>query len=97
MIGRRLYGARKVYKELRREQARGEHLELGHVPRCQVERLMRANGLVGVRRGKAVKTGASQRRPVEPEQYCAIRYTERLANAGAVASIGTVGDRSITP
>lgn len=50
-IGRRLYGARKVYKELAREQARGEHPELGHVPRCQVERLMRTNGLVGVRRG----------------------------------------------
>ena len=51
-IGRRLYGARKVYKELARERARGEHPELGHVPRCQVERLMRANGLVGVRRGR---------------------------------------------
>ena len=56
MIGRRLYGARKIYKELRREQARGEHPELGHVPRCQIERLMRANGLKGVRRGKPVKT-----------------------------------------
>jgi putative transposase len=25
-------------------------------------------------------------------QYVALRYTERLADAGAVASIGTVGD-----
>ena len=32
------------------------------------------------------------RRPVEPEQYTSIRYTNRLADAGAVASIGSVGD-----
>ena len=31
-------------------------------------------------------------RPVEPAQYCALRYTNRLTDAGAVASIGTVGD-----
>ncbi|WP_156366488.1 hypothetical protein [Microbacterium sp. No. 7] len=30
--------------------------------------------------------------PVEPSQYRAIRYTERLAEADAVASVGTVGD-----
>ena len=30
--------------------------------------------------------------PVELSQYTAIRYAERLADAGAVASIGTVGD-----
>ena len=53
-IGRRLYGARKVYEELAREEARGEHPELGHVPCCQVERLMRANGLRGVSRGRNV-------------------------------------------
>jgi putative transposase len=56
MIGRRVYGARKVWHELAREQARGEHLELGRVPRCQVERLMRANGLRGLRRDKRFKT-----------------------------------------
>lgn len=27
-----------------------------------------------------------------PGQYLALRYTERVADAGAVASIGTVGD-----
>lgn len=32
------------------------------------------------------------RPPVEPNQYTAIRYAERLADAGALASIGTVGD-----
>ena len=177
-IGRRLYGARKVYKELAREQARGEHPELGHVPCCQVERLMRTNGLRGVRRGRpfvttrpdtgverppdlvqrdftatrpnelwvvdftyvptwsgtvfsAFVTDVFSRRivgwrtkatmptelPLEAlemalwtrlqanelvdglihhsdagSQYTSIRYSERLADAGAVASIGTVGD-----
>jgi putative transposase len=32
------------------------------------------------------------RRPVEPGQYVAIRYTERLAEIDAVASIDSVGD-----
>lgn len=31
-------------------------------------------------------------RPVEPGQYTAIRYAERLADIGAIAEIGTVGD-----
>jgi putative transposase len=55
-IGRGLYGARKVWHELAREQARGEHPELGAVPRCQVERLMRAAGLQGARRDKRFVT-----------------------------------------
>jgi putative transposase len=32
------------------------------------------------------------RLPVESGQYTAIRYAERLADAGALASIGSVGD-----
>jgi len=32
------------------------------------------------------------RPPLEPKQYTSIRYSERLTDAGAVASIGTVGD-----
>jgi len=32
------------------------------------------------------------RRPVESVQYVAVRYTERLAEAGAVASVGSTGD-----
>jgi putative transposase len=32
------------------------------------------------------------RRPLEPKQYLSIRYTERLAEAGAVASVGSRGD-----
>lgn len=55
-IGRGLYGVRKVWHELAREQARGQYPELGRVPRCRVERLMRANGLHGVRRGRRFVT-----------------------------------------
>ena len=32
------------------------------------------------------------RRPLEPAQYLSIRYTERLAEAGAVTSVGSRGD-----
>ena len=31
-------------------------------------------------------------RPVESGQYVAVRYTQRLGEAGAVASVGTTGD-----
>jgi hypothetical protein len=31
-------------------------------------------------------------RPIEPSQYLALRYTQRLAEAGAVASVGSTGD-----
>jgi putative transposase len=46
-----VYGARKVWHQLRRE---GET-----VARCTVERLMRVMGLQGVRRGETVKTTVS--------------------------------------
>jgi putative transposase len=32
------------------------------------------------------------RRPLEPAQYLAVRYTERLAEAGIAASVGSRGD-----
>jgi transposase InsO family protein len=32
------------------------------------------------------------RRPIESAQYLSIRYTERLAEAGAACSVGSVGD-----
>jgi putative transposase len=47
-IGRGLYGARKVWHQLRREGI--------DVARCTVERLMRAAGLAGVRRGRRFVT-----------------------------------------
>jgi putative transposase len=46
-----VYGADKVWKQLRRENFA--------VARCTVERLMRANGLRGVIRGKSVRTTVS--------------------------------------
>jgi putative transposase len=65
-IGRGLYGARKVWHELRRESERGEHPELGKVPRCQVERLMRVHGLRGVRRDTRVVTTRPDPTTVRP-------------------------------
>ncbi len=32
------------------------------------------------------------RRPLEPKQYLALRYTERLVGAGIEPSVGSVGD-----
>lgn len=57
---RRVYGARKVWRQLNREGI--------SVARCTVERLMRESGLEGVRRGKKHKTtiaDASAPRPAD--------------------------------
>ena len=48
-----VYGARKTWRQLNRER-------IG-VARCTVERLMRALGIAGVRRGKVVRTTISDR------------------------------------
>ena len=56
--GRRLYGARKVWNQLRREGI--------PVARCTVERIMRANGIVGARRDKGFKTTRSDPAAVRP-------------------------------
>ena len=58
-LGRGLYGARKVWHQLKRE---------GHqVPRCQVERLMGTAGLRGARRGsKPVSTTRADPLAVRP-------------------------------
>jgi putative transposase len=79
-IGRGLYGARKVWHELRREQARGEHPELGVVPRCQVERLMRANGLRGVRRDKGFVTTRAERAAARPPDLVGRNFTASRPN-----------------
>lgn len=50
---RRVYGARKVWRQLQREST--------PVARCTVERLMRRLGLRGVIRGKGVKTTVSDK------------------------------------
>jgi putative transposase len=51
-VGRGLYGARKVWHQLRRQGG----VEGRPVPRCQVERLMAAAGLRGAVRGRPVVT-----------------------------------------
>ena len=56
----RVYGADKVWKQLRRERIT--------VARCTVERLMKRLGLQGVRRGKVVRTtigDAAAARPLD--------------------------------
>ncbi len=53
-----LYGARKVWDQLRREGI--------EVPRCAVERLMRAAGLQGVVRGKTVRTTVADKTATRP-------------------------------
>lgn len=61
-LGRGLYGARKVYHQLRREGG----VDATPVPRCRVERLMRAAGLRGAVRGCRVvttKAGKTASRP----------------------------------
>ena len=173
-IGRGVYGSRKVWHQLKRENG----VDGLPVPKCQVERLMKAAGLQGVTRGKTFKTtrpDPTAQRPADlvdrqfaaarpnllwlvdftyvptwsgmaytafvfdacsqkivgwrtaasmptqlpldaldmalwsreradqdvtgvvhhsdaGSQYTSIRYTERLLEAGAVASIGSVGD-----
>jgi putative transposase len=52
LLGRGLYGARKVWHQLRREGG----VDGQPVPRCQVERLMAAAGLRGAVRGRRVVT-----------------------------------------
>lgn len=49
-----LYGSRKVWHQMRREEIR--------VAKCTVERLMRVMGLAGVRRGKKTITTVSNPR-----------------------------------
>jgi putative transposase len=79
-IGRGLYGARKIYHQLRREQARGEYPELGPVPRCQIERLMKANGIKGARRDKSFRTTRPDKGVLRPPDLVNRRFTASKPN-----------------
>ena len=79
-IGRGLYGARKVWHQLAREQARGEHPGLGPVPRCQIERLMRADGLRGVRRDKGFVTTCPDPAAARPPDLVGRNFTASRPN-----------------
>jgi len=54
----RVYGVRKVWRQLQREGF--------DVARCTVERLMREMGLHGVIRGKSIRTTISDKAPPSP-------------------------------
>jgi putative transposase len=56
-----VYGADKVWRQLRREGT--------SVARCTVERLMRLRGLQGVRRGKAVRTTVPDAKAACPRDH----------------------------
>ena len=71
-IGRGLYGARKVWHQLRREGTM--------VGRCRVERLMRTAGLRGVRRGKAFVTTRSDSAATRPPDLVARDFTAARPN-----------------
>jgi putative transposase len=80
-VGRGLYGARKVWHELCRQAGRGELPGgLERIPRCQVERLMRAEGLVGVRRGRRVITTKADRRAVRPPDLVRRNFSAEAPN-----------------
>ena len=66
-IGRGLYGARKVWHQLRREGTT--------VSRCRVERLMRTAGLQGVRRGKAFVTTKANSAATRPPDLVGRDFT----------------------
>ena len=68
----RLYGARKVHAQLRRE---------GIVAaRCTVERLMRSAGLQGVRRDKTVRTTFPDKGAPRPHDLVAQEFTAPAPN-----------------
>jgi len=72
-LGRGLYGVRKVWAQLRRERF--------EVPRCRVERLMRAAGLHGVHRGKQFVTTKPDKAAVRPPDLVNRDFTADRPNA----------------
>jgi putative transposase len=72
-IGRGLYGARKVWHQLRREGI--------DVARCRVERLMRSAGLRGVVRGKRFITTRADAAATRPPDLVGRDFTACKPNA----------------
>ena len=75
-LGRGLYGARKVWHQLRREGG----VDGVAVPRCQVERLMRSAGLRGVRRGQPVITTRADKAAIRPPDLVDRDFTAARPN-----------------
>jgi len=80
-----VYGARKVWLQLRRE---GED-----AARCTVERLMRSMGLQGVIRGKSVKTTVSDKAAPCPQDKVNRQFQAERPNALWVADFTYVSTR----
>ena len=76
--GHRVYGARKVWRQLRREDIAA--------PRCAVERLMRAMDLRGVVRGRAPRT-TTPAAAVTPGDLVARQFTAPRPDALWVADL----------
>ena len=76
---RRRYGARKVWRQLRRQGV--------SVARCTVERLMRAEGLAGVVRGKRVFTTQSDETAERPTDLVERDFTAPAPNRLWVADL----------
>jgi putative transposase len=77
-LGRGLAGARKVWRLLRRDSA--VHQRFGPVARCTVERLMKAAGLHGVRRGKRFITTTSDPAAARPPDLVQRDFTAAAPN-----------------
>ena len=74
-----VYGARKVWRQLKREQF--------EVARCTVERLMRVLGLQGVVRGRSCRTTVSDDAAVRPADLVQRQFTATRPNQLWVADI----------
>jgi putative transposase len=84
----RVYGARKVWKQLKREGFT--------VARCTVSRLMARDGLIGIRRGKRFKTTIPDHTAVRPADLVERRFVASRPNQLWVADITYVGTWSKT-
>lgn len=82
----RVYGARKVWRQLNREGIR--------VARCTVERLMRAQGLQGVVRGRKRSTTRSDPRPKGAPDLVQRRFRAARPNQLWVADFTYIATRS---
>jgi transposase InsO family protein len=76
-IGRGVYGARKVWHQLKRQGG----VDGVAVPRCQVERLMRAAGLQGVLRGRVFRTTKADANATRPPDLVGRDFTAVRPNA----------------
>ncbi len=72
-----MYGARKIYHQLRRE---GVTVEGSPVARCTIERLMKAAGMQGVRRARRVRTTIADEAAARPADLVKRDFTATRPN-----------------